>query len=109
MKTEKQITQLIKDSLLSDIVIDFCLAIHKENKGLFNQLIDKFETDMDILIKQNPDVYKAFRVLLDIRFIRLGLDEKAERAIIRMIGEMSKYRNEIISGDLISQIKVIKL
>lgn len=108
MKTEKEITQLIKDSLLSDRVVDFCLDLHKENKGLFNNLINKFESDMDMLVKQNPDVYKAYKDYLDIRFIRLGLDEKVERTIIRQVAQMSKYRNEIVSGELISQLKIVK-
>jgi len=112
MKTDKQIEKLIKNSLLSDNIINVCLHLHNSNKGMFIQFISKLEDSIKYIIDNNDDkdVYRAFLWCKENRVIRLSNDdtlEKLERGVIAMCGGMSKYRELIITGDLLSQIVVI--
>lgn len=110
MKTGNQITKSIKNSLLSDKAITLCLELHRANPGMFQQFIDKFERDMALLLSQKPGVYEAYLACKDLRFIRLSFDDSminVERVVIAMVAQLSKYRQEIIVGDALSQIRVV--
>ena len=109
MKTEKQITKMIKVSLLSDKAIEVCIDLHNSNPGAFNKFISKLEGDIETLLKNNISVYDAFLWCKENRTIRLSLSNDmipVERTVIAMVGGMTKYKNEIISGGLLSQVKV---
>lgn len=113
MKTDKQISKLIKDSLLSDNTINLCLDLHKSNKGMFNIFISKLDESIKHIIDNNDDkdVYRAFLWCKENRVIRLSNDDsmcRVERAVISMCGQMSKYREQIVVGDLLSQLVIIK-
>ena len=55
--TTLEITEGIKNSLLSDITIDTCLKLHENNHGLFIYFISKLESDIDNLLKYNYSIY----------------------------------------------------
>jgi hypothetical protein len=108
--TTLEITKGIKNSLLSDQTIKICLDLHQNNPGVFDNFITKLERDMDMMLLHNYSIYDAFLYCKEVRTIRLSNDnslEMFERTLIRMVGELCKYRKEIIFGDMMSQVKVL--
>jgi hypothetical protein len=104
--TDNKITKELKNSLLSDNAIKLGLALHKENPGMFRNLINKFEADIKMMAVQCGDVYQAYLDYKDMRVMRFGLDERVERTIVSLVASISKYKQEIAVGDLKSQVKV---
>ena len=110
--TTLEITEGIKNSLLSDLTIDTCLKLHENNHGLFIHFISKLESDIDNLLKYNYSIYDAFSLCRDIRTLRMSNDdsiEQFEKVLIRMVGELSKYRKEIIFGEMASNLKIFEI
>ena len=110
--THKQITQAIKKSDLPDNTINVCLHVHKENPTAFNNFIKKIEDDISMMVAQKGTIYEAYEHCKEVRTIRLSHDNsmiKLERAVIAMAGALSKYKKEIIIGDLLSQVRIYQL
>lgn len=111
-----EILQKIKNSLLRDELIEVCIDIHKHNPDGFVKWVDLFEETMAELLKtRRLDVYGAYRVISEKRLIRFEDEdddcsyENMDKTIIRMCAELSKYRQEIVVGNLLSQVRVIEV